>query len=109
MRGRFRVPMFAVAAALLGLIALLATLQYRWLGQVSTAERERMKTNLASRAAGFAQEFDREITRAYLTFQVDPIQDGENVAARFATLHDSWQASSRYPRLVKDIYFVPPI
>lgn len=107
MTGRFRVPMFAVAAALLGLIALLATLQYRWLGQVSAAERERMQTNLASRASGFAQDFDREITRAYLTFQIDPVQEGENIAARLAVLHDRWQASSRYPRLVKDVYVVP--
>jgi signal transduction histidine kinase len=98
--------MFVVAAGLLGLIALLASLQYRWLGQVSAAERERMQTNLASRATGFAQDFDREITRAYLTFQVDPVQEGENVAARLSTLHDRWQASSRYPRLLKDVYLV---
>jgi signal transduction histidine kinase len=107
MRARFRVPMFVVAAGLLGLIALLATLQYRWLGQVSAAERERMKTNLASRAASFAQDFDREITRAYLTFQADTVQEGENAAARMATLHDRWQGSSRYPRLLKDVYLVP--
>ena len=107
MKGRFRVPMFVVAAALLGLIVLLATLQYRWLGQVSAAERERMKANLATRAAGFAQDFDREVTRAYLTFQVDPVQEGENLAARMALLHERWLASSRYPRLVKDVYLVP--
>jgi signal transduction histidine kinase len=107
MRARFRVPMFVVAAGLLGLIALLATLQYRWLGQVSAAERERMQTNLASRANGFAQDFDREITRAYLTFQVDVLPEGENAAARLAALHDRWEASSRYPRLLKDVYLVP--
>ncbi len=107
MKGRFRVPMFVVAAALLGLIVLLATLQYQWLGQVSAAERERMKANLATRAAGFAQDFDREVTRAYLTFQVDPVNEGENLAARMAFLHDRWLASSRYPRLVKDVYLVP--
>ncbi len=99
--------MFVVAAALLGLIVLLATLQYRWLGQVSAAERERMKANLATRAAGFAQDFDREVTRAYLTFQVDPVHEGENPAARMASLHDRWQATSRYPRLIKDVYLVP--
>ena len=42
--------MFVVAAALLGLIALLATLQYRWLGQISDAERERMTATLSARA-----------------------------------------------------------
>ena len=45
--------MYVVAAALLGLIALLATLQYRWLGQVSAAERERMQTHLAARSTAF--------------------------------------------------------
>ena len=98
--------MFAVAAALLGLIVLLATLQYRWLGQVSAAERERMKANLATRASGFAQDFDRELTRAYLTFQVDPVHGGENLVAPMAALHDRWQGSSPYPRLVKDVYLV---
>ena len=99
-----RLPMYVTAAALLGLIALLATLQYRWLGQVSAAERERMKTNLAARATGFAQDFDREITRAYLTFQLDPVQDDRNLAAHMSERYDRWQATSRYPRLVKNVY-----
>ena len=42
--------MFVIAAALLGLIALLATLQYRWLGQISDAERDRMTATLNDRA-----------------------------------------------------------
>jgi signal transduction histidine kinase len=105
MKAGTRLPMFVVAAALLGLIALLATLQYRWLGQVSAAERERMKTNLAARASGFAQDFDREITRAYFTFQLDPLQDGgTNVAAHLSERYDHWKGTSRYPRLVKDVH-----
>ena len=64
--------MFAVAAALLGLIALLATLQYRWLGRISDAERERMTATLNARADAFAQDFDRELTLAYMLFQVEP-------------------------------------
>ena len=99
--------MFAVAAGLLGLIVLLATLQYRWLGQVSAAERERMKASLAGRATGFAQDFDREITRAYLTFQLDPAGDASNLAAHIGERFDRWQATSRYPRLVKEAYIVP--
>jgi signal transduction histidine kinase len=107
MKVRSRLPMFAVAAALLGLIALLATLQYRWLGQVSAAERERMTANLAARASGFAQDFDREITRAYLTFQVDPLSDAANLSVHLGERYDRWQATSRDPRLVRDVYVVP--
>ena len=72
--------MFVVAIALLGLIALLATLQYKWLGRISDAEREGMRATLNTRASGFAQDFDSELTRAYLLFQVEPVQDGQFAA-----------------------------
>ena len=101
---RTRLPMFVLAAALLGLIALLATLQYRWLGQVSAAERERMQANLATRASGFATDFDREIARAYLTFQLDPLESDANVATHVSARFDRWLGTSRYPRLIKDVY-----
>ena len=96
--------MLVVAAALLGLIALLATLQYHWLGQISTAERERMRANLTSRTDAFALDVDRELTRAYLTYQLDPMQDESALASRLAARHERWQGTSRYPRLVEDVY-----
>ena len=104
MRLRFRLPMFVVAAALLGMIAVLATLQYRWLGKISDAERERMTANLGAHATAFAQEFDRELTRAYVTFQLDPAPEEENLAARLTARHDRWTASARHPRMIKEIY-----
>src|SRR5689334_10558396 len=103
MRGRIRLPMFAVALALLGLIALLATLQYQWLGRISDAEREHMRATLNSRAAAFAQDFDGELTRAYLLFQVDPQANG-SLESRMAVRFDRWQATARYPRMIKDLY-----
>ena len=100
--------MFAVAAALLGLIALLATLQYRWLGQISDAERARMAANVNTRAAAFAQDFDRELTRAYLLFQLETAPPPEErPAAAVAARYDRWQATARFPRMVKEIYLVP--
>jgi signal transduction histidine kinase len=98
--------MFVVAAALLGLIALLATLQYKWLGRISDAEREGMKTTLNTRASGFAQDFDSELARAYLLFQVEPMQDAGNLAARVVARYDRWQETARYPRLIKDVYLM---
>ena len=96
--------MFVVAAALLGLIVLLATLQYQWLGQISAAERDRMRANLTTRTAAFAMDVDRELTRAYLTYQLDPMQDDAALATRLVARHERWQGTSRYPRLVKDVY-----
>ena len=66
-----RTPWQLLAAALLlVLLAILATLQYRWLGEVSEAERERMRASLRTRATEFGQEFDAEVTRAYVAFHV---------------------------------------
>ena len=105
---RFRPPLALVAAALLGLIALLAVLQYRWLGQISDAERTQRRTTLAAGALEFAQDFDREITRAYLLFQADtPIEhmaNDQELAGRFAARYDRWQATARFPRLVNEFY-----
>ena len=107
MRRQVRVPMAVIAGALLGLIALLATLQYRWLGQISGAERERMKATLNARATAYAQDVDRELTRAYLLFQLDSLDRDQNAAAVSAR-YDRWLATSRFPRMVKDLYIVTP-
>jgi signal transduction histidine kinase len=106
MRGRFHVPMLVSAGLLLVLIGLLGTLQYRWLGQISDAERQRMTSTLNARASAFATDVDRELTRAYLLFQVDQPPDGADVAARLGASYDRWQATARFPRLIKEIDLV---
>ena len=100
--------MAAIAGALLGLIALLATLQYKWLGQISGAERERMTATLNTRASAFAQDFDRELTRAYLLFQLTTAEDDRSAVVGVAARYDRWQATARFPRMIKDVYLVPP-
>jgi signal transduction histidine kinase len=99
--------------ALLTLLPSLAALQYYWLGEVSKAEREQMKSNLQARAAQFCQEFDREVKSAYLHFQTSAYSlgrlpdaapaDGEpdqELAARYRR----WLDTSPHPRLVGEIY-----
>jgi len=103
----FRVPMFAIAGALLGLILLLATLQYKWLGQISGADRDRMTAILNTRASAFAQDFDRELTRAYLMFQLDAMQHDQRAASGLVVRYDRWQATARFPKMIKDVYLVP--
>jgi len=47
-----------LSAVLLVLLPTLAVLQYRWVGQLSTAERERMQRNLANAAIQFRDTFE---------------------------------------------------
>jgi signal transduction histidine kinase len=104
MRVAFRPPLIVLAVALLALILLLATLQYVWLGRISEAERERLGATLNARAVEFAQDFDRELTRAYLLFQSDLPRPDQGASPPFAERYDRWLATSSYPRLIKDFY-----
>jgi two-component system, OmpR family, sensor histidine kinase SenX3 len=100
-----RTPWQLLAAALLlVLLAILATLQYRWLGEVSEAERERMRASLRTRASELAQEFDAELTRAYVAFHVGSDQLDANAAATLADAYARWQAGAKIPALVSAVY-----
>ncbi|HEX8180826.1 MAG TPA: HAMP domain-containing sensor histidine kinase [Pyrinomonadaceae bacterium] len=101
-----RAPSFVLllAAALVALLALLATLQYRWLGQVSTGERERMQSTLRASTARFTQDFDREIGRVYFGFQLDERIVRAHAWSDFAERYRHWQASAPYPRMVRAVY-----
>ena len=100
-----RTPWQLLAAAiLLVLLAVLATLQYRWLGEVSEAERERMRASLRTRASDFTQEFDGELTRTYLAFQVGSEQLDGDAAAALADAYARWQSTTRIPGLVRAVY-----
>jgi hypothetical protein len=91
---------------LLGLLALLATLQYRWLDQISQAERERLERNLQNDTFRFAEDFDREIQSAYFNFQLY----AEDFEARnweeFNERFYFWQKKTQYPNLIKDFYLI---
>ena len=111
MRGSFikRQPsllLLVLAASLVVLLGVLAALQYRWLGQVSAAERERMQGTLSAGAARFTQDFDRELGRIYFNLKLDAnswrARDGDAYGARV----EQWRATAPHPELVGDIYVV---
>ena len=61
-----------LAAALLVLLVLLATFQYKWLGQIADAERHELQARVDDAAHRIAGDFDRELRRAFVQFLVDP-------------------------------------
>jgi signal transduction histidine kinase len=87
---------------LTGLLIALATLQYRWLGEVSDAERGRMRESLRVRAADFTQEFNRELTRIYVAFHVDPSALDQDPGVAMASALDK----AAVPGLIKDVFLL---
>jgi signal transduction histidine kinase len=92
-------------AVLTAALIVLGTLQYRWIGNMADAERQRMRTAIDFAAHHYADEFDHELTRMFLAFQL-PMPD----APSDALLHryDEWAAAARDPKIVRAIYLVPP-
>jgi signal transduction histidine kinase len=102
-----RIPWQLVTAVLL-LVALgvLGTLQYRWLGAVSDAERERMRTSLRARATELGQEVNGELTRIYAAFRADTAGLDAEPAKAIANAYTRWRDAAQHPDLVKAIYLV---
>lgn len=98
---RFLLP--AVVASLTILLVVLAVLQYRWIGEIGQAERERLRAGLEAAAERAAGEVDREITRVWLAFQPNP---GEDAAARREGLRRqllAWRRTGPLPGLVTEV------
>jgi signal transduction histidine kinase len=94
---------------LLGLLALLpgmAFMQYRWIGQVSDAARERAKSHLENSVEQLVTEFDAEITRAHLAFWSFPSAESEDATERFTNRFREWNRLAPYPQLIRDAYLI---
>jgi two-component system sensor histidine kinase SenX3 len=88
--------------ALLALLPVLAYWQYRWLGEVSDALRERMQRSLKASATQFGQDFDQELTFAYVSLQDPPANLTQ--MEPFAERYRRWASAAAHPRLVRAVY-----
>jgi len=92
----------AAIFALAGLLAVLAIVQYRWLGQISEWERERMQRSIELAARAMLLEFDDELGELYRTFQIDFREEGspaEQLAARYAERVNTFEGPDPLERI----------
>jgi signal transduction histidine kinase len=95
-----------VTVLLLVLLPALAVLQYRWVGQVSVAERERMQRNLMNAADQFREAFDQEIIRALISLQAGAATVRDGASDQYSDRYNSWINTAAYPQIVAGIYLV---
>ncbi|MCB1054503.1 MAG: hypothetical protein KDD11_03205, partial [Acidobacteria bacterium] len=91
------------------LLVTLATLQYRWIEQLSEADAERRRVALGVAAERFGEDLDRELTRAYLYFLPAMHHAESDLGARLAARRRLWIESAPYPELLAGIYRVTPV
>ena len=95
-----------VTVALLILLPTLAVLQYQWVGQLSTAARERLQRNVRIAAAQFREAFDGELVRAVLSLQVGPQTVREGVSERYSDRYNTWLNTASHPQIVSNVLVV---
>src|SRR6266571_3796229 len=105
---RSRVPRSLVfgTIALGALLLVLATLQYRWVGQITEADEARLRAGACSRAEQLARDFDREVTRAFLWLHVDAGAVRSQDWSGFADRRARWARLTAHAGLVKDVWLV---
>src|SRR5258706_6081832 len=102
---QYKPPMtLLLIVVLVALLTVLAILQYRWLGQISIAERQTMQTNLRNQARGFQEEINLEAdkfgSRLRLSAASLRSESWNELAERF----ERWKNSAAYPGLIKDLF-----
>jgi signal transduction histidine kinase len=98
----------------MGLLVLLAFLQYQWMGQVSQADRERRRAALQETAARFCGDLDRELTRAFFHFSLDHHEAREldirhlreSVSPIYAGRYASWVTGAPSSHIVSGLFLV---
>jgi hypothetical protein len=96
----------ALVALVLLLVPALAWLQYRWVGQVSEAERERMQRTLRTSAAQFATAFDGEVSRAVFGLQLEGAVMRDENWNSYAERYTNWAERAADVRLVREVLLV---
>lgn len=94
-----------VVAGLLGLLTLVAVLQYHLLVQIGEVDREKMQKRLQTDTDLFAADFNREMQAAYFNFQTGAEMWKNRDWAEFNERFDYWKEKTEYPTLIRDFYF----
>jgi signal transduction histidine kinase len=93
-------------AAILGMVAVvctLAVLQYRWTGEISRSEQQRLKANLTTSVRGFDQEFSYDFERLCEAFETGPEVPQANLESRIVRQQSDWERIASRPALLAAI------
>lgn len=96
------------AGALTGILILLAILQYQWIGRVSDAERDRLRTGLNTAVERFRAEFNIELARICAASQIDPAVARDKDWSLYARQLEERMRLLPSASLIRNIYIWEP-
>ncbi|HSW48852.1 MAG TPA: hypothetical protein VLH09_01695, partial [Bryobacteraceae bacterium] len=82
--------------ALLSLCGVLGFLQYRWIGEVSRAERDRLRASLQASLQRLSQDFSQEIASEIRALMIaEPMTESSQTEAAIAGRYAQWRGATR--------------
>jgi signal transduction histidine kinase/type II secretory pathway pseudopilin PulG len=94
----------AAVLVIVAVVSVLAVLQYRWAGQISRVEQNRLKSQLANSVSDFDQEFSYDFERISETFQNDTDSPPTFLDARVAQQYANWIKAAAHPGLIAGVH-----
>lgn len=104
-RGLSRYAPLLITGVLVALLVALAMLEHRWIRQLSQMQRHRLQAGLLASGLRFSEDFDREVTRAWLYFAPDPADAGDP-RERAVWRLDRWSTEAPRPRLIREVFYI---
>jgi signal transduction histidine kinase len=99
-------PLTLALAAMAILLGVLAVLQYRWVGQLSADERDRLRAHVSVQADSLSDDFNRELTRAFFWLQFGAEIRRDTPLETDTDRYIRWYSAAPRPELIKTIYRV---
>lgn len=98
----------AFVVLLMSLLAILAVLQYQWIGKVSAAESEKMHRNLEMAGRQLRTDLNSELSMLRFAVTLDNTELRSNTFDHFSDQYSFWRERSAYPGLVSGVYLYEP-
>jgi signal transduction histidine kinase len=95
---------WAAIAAMVAGVSILAAFQYRWTGEISRTEQNRLKVSLAASVHDFDQEFSFDFQQLCEGFELDPEREASGLESQLAGRLLKWSSSSPHPEFVGGIF-----
>lgn len=86
------------------IVVVLAVLQYRWIGQASEADRERMQIGLNTSVSQFLEDYRNELYGVCAAFRPEPGIVASRDWGQYVKRYDEWRRTASFPDLAEDVF-----
>ena len=94
----------AAIALMTAIVITLGVVQYRWAGQISQTEQQRLQSAVETSVRNFSQDFSYDFQQLCESFQLEMAGPANTLETRLLTQYGNWSRASATPNLVTGVH-----